>query len=89
MLNEIEMKVLKRYAKRYREVLEDVKKEREKYGTETVFMRACLHENVGGIYAVLEMAEERLGTTVEINWNMMVEDNIIMVIIAGHDRQIL
>lgn len=91
MLNELEVMVLNNLIDRYLEV-------RDRYfdlldDTDSVELLLWVtHEKgeaMGRIDGVLKMIEMRLGTTVELNWDMAVDDNIRKVTIAGYNEQLI
>ena len=90
MLNELEVKVLNELLDRYcdtRKLYEKAKKMGNTSDTDILLL--VMYEDMGKVEGVLTMAEYRLGTTVELNWDMAVDDNIRKVTIAGYDEQLI
>ena len=86
MLNDLEVKLLNRCIDRYLLVREDFIESKEK-GKVNRVAQAAMYSSMGRICGIIELAEERLGTTVELNWKMVEDDNIRMFVIAGYDKQ--
>lgn len=90
MLNELEVMVLNNLIDRYLLVREEWLKAKESGNTEYYAMHCHARgEAMGRIDGVLKMIEMRLGTTVELNWDMAVDDNIRKIVIAGYDEQFI
>ena len=90
MLNELEVKVLNELLDRYCEIRE-LYTEAKKMGntSDTDILLLVMYEEMGKVEGVLTMAEYRLGTTVELNWDMAVDNNIRKIVIAGYDEQFI
>lgn len=90
MLNELEVKVLNELIDRYcdtRKFYEKAKKMGITSDADTLLI--VMYEDMGKVEGVLTMAEYRLGTTVELNWEMAVVGNIRKITIAGYGEQFI